>query len=62
MKETLEKRWLVNIAAIREMLERNGINIRWIEKEKQLGDILTKSRASSKILWDVLSSSKMNEL
>ena len=62
MKETLEKCWLVNIAAIREMFERNGINIRWIEKEKQLGDILTKSRASSKILWDGLSSSKMNEL
>ena len=32
------------------------------QKEKQLGDILTKSGASFKILRDVLSSSKVIEL
>ena len=49
-KQTLEKRLLVETAAIREMVERNEINISWIKKEKQLGDILTKSGASFKIL------------
>lgn len=57
MKQTLEKHLLVDFAAIRKIVERNEINITWIEKEKkQIGDSLTKCRASSKILCDVLSS------
>ena len=62
MKQTLEKRLLVDITAIKEMVERNEINITWIEKEKQLGDILTKSGVVSyKILSDVLSYLKIIE-
>ena len=60
MKRTLEKRLLVHNAAIREIIKRNGIKITWIKKE--LGDNLAKSGAPSKILWDVLRSSKIIEL
>ena len=48
-KQTLEKRLLVDITAIREMVEGNEINITWIKEEKQMGDTLTESGASSKI-------------
>ena len=61
-KQTLEKRLLVDIAAIREMIERNEINVAWIEKNKQISDVLTKAGASPNIIHDVLSSSKMTEL
>lgn len=49
MKQTLEKCLLVDFAVIREMVERNEVHITWIKKEKQLRDILTKSKVSSKI-------------
>ena len=61
-KQTLEKRLLVDNAAIREMIERNEINVAWIEKNKQISDVLTKAGASPNIIHDVLSSSKMIEL
>ena len=48
---------LVDIVVIREIVKENEIN-----SEKQMGDILTKSGASSKILWDVSSSSKIIDL
>ena len=41
------------------MVERDEINITWIENEKRRSDTLTKYGASSKILWDGLSSSKI---
>ena len=44
------------------MVERNEINITWIEKTKQISDILTKVVASPSIISGVLSSSKMIEL
>ena len=46
LKQTLEKRLLVDISAIREMVEKAEINVTWIEKSKQIGDILTKAGAS----------------
>ena len=48
---------LVDIVVIREIVKENEIN-----PEKQMGDILTKSGASSKILRDVSSSSKILDL
>ena len=48
---------LVDIVVITEIVKENEIN-----PEKQMGDILTKSGASSKILWDVSSSSKILDL
>ena len=62
LKQTLEKRLLVDISAIREMVEKDEINITWIEKTKQIGDILTKAEASSNVISGVLSSSKVIEL
>ena len=62
LKQTLEKRLLVDISSIREMVERNKINVTWIEKTKQISDILTKAGASPNIISGVLSSSKMIEL
>ena len=46
MKQTSEKRLLVDISTIQEMVERNEITVTWINKEKQLSEILTKSCAS----------------
>ena len=62
MKQTLEKRLLVDISSIREMIERNEIKVTWIGKEKQLSDILTKAGVSSKGLLSILSNSKMIDL
>ena len=44
------------------MVERNEINITWIEKTKQIGDILTKAGASPNIISGLLPSLKMIEL
>ena len=62
MKQTLEKRLLVDISSIQEMIERNEIKVTWIGKEKQLSDILTKAGVSSKGLLNILSNSKMIDL
>ena len=43
------------------MVERNEIKITWIEKTKQISDILTKAGAAPNIISGVLSS-KMTEL
>ena len=44
------------------MVERNEINITWIQKTKQISDILTKAGALLNIISGVLSSLKMIEL
>ena len=36
LKQTLEKQLLVDISAIRKMVEKNKINIAWIQKSKQI--------------------------
>ena len=43
MKQTLEKCLLIDISATWEMVKRNEITVTWINTEKQLSDILTKS-------------------
>ena len=62
LKQTLEKRLLADMSAIREMVETNEINITWIEKTKQISNILTKAGASPNIVSGILSSSKMIQL
>ena len=47
MKQTMEKHLLLHITAIQKMVERNEITVTWINKEKQLSDVLTKSGAPS---------------
>ena len=62
MKQTLEKCLLVNIYAIWEMVERNEITVMWINKEKQLSDVLTKPGAPSSAILQTLNTSKVIEL
>ena len=38
----LEKRLLIDLSVLREMVERKEITINWIESEKQLANCLTK--------------------
>ena len=61
MKYRLKKRLLVDISAIREMVEKNGITVTWIKKEKQLSDVLTKSGAPLNAMLTTLNTSKMIE-
>ena len=44
------------------MVERNEITVTWINKEKQLTDVLTKSGAQSDSTSQTLNTSKMTEL
>ena len=62
MKETLEKRLIVDISSIREMIKRNEIEVTWIEKERQIGDVYKTTGVSSSELPNVLSTSKMISL
>ena len=41
-KQTLEKRLIVDILALREMVDRNEVQIGWTEEDKQITDVLTK--------------------
>ena len=61
-KQSLEKQLLVDISAIREVVEKNEINITWIKKTKQIADILTKAGGSPNVISGVLSSLKLTEL
>ena len=47
-KPILDKRLRIEIAALREMYEKNELQISWTEKQHQLSDILTKGGASPK--------------
>ena len=44
-KQTLEKRLIVDISSLREMVDRNEIQIAWTEKVKQISDVLPKAGA-----------------
>jgi hypothetical protein len=49
-----EKRLRVEIASIRESIRNKEVSIEWIDKEKQLADVLTKQGADSIKLGTVL--------
>ena len=53
MKQTLQKRLIVDISLICEMIKRNKIEVTWIEQERQDGDALTKAVVSSSELLNV---------
>ena len=44
------------------MRERNEIEVTWIEKERQISDVLTKAGVSSSELLNVLSTSRIISL
>ena len=62
IKQTYEKRLIVDISSIREMIESNEIEVTWIENEKQISDAFTKAAVSSSELLNVLCTSKMISL
>jgi hypothetical protein len=49
-----EKRLRVEIASIRESIRKKEVNVEWVDKEKQLADVLTKQGADSVKLMTVL--------
>ena len=51
-----EKRLLIDMSALREMIDRKEVYIKWVNSEHQLADVLTKLGANKKKLTDVLSS------
>ena len=62
MKQILEKHLIVDISSIHEMTERNEIEVTYIEKERQISDVLAKAGVSSSELLNVLSTLKMISL
>ena len=62
MKETLEKCLIVDISSIREIIKRNEIEVTWIEKERQIGDVYKTTGVFPSELPNVLSTSKMIRL
>ena len=50
-----EKRLMIDLSALREMVDNKELMIRWISKEKQLADVFTKAGVNKRILTDVLS-------
>ena len=55
-----DKRLRVELAAIREMQEQSEISIRWISKENQLADVLTKKGAQCNKLLSTLQNGNLN--
>ena len=49
-----DKRLLVDISRIREMVQLEDISVDWVKKENQLADALTKRGASTKNLLQAL--------
>ena len=58
-KQTLERRLIVDIAFIREMVNNNQIQVIWVEKNKQISDVLTESGVSQKSLLNIFETGKM---
>ena len=58
-KPTLDRRLRVEISALREMCDKNEINIHWISKQHQLSDAFTKKGASVHNLVKVLQKGKI---
>ena len=54
-----DPRLRVDIARIREMIERKELDVVWIRKEKQLADVATKMGACSAGLLEVLGTSSV---
>lgn len=59
-KAVAEKRLRVDIAALKQMVQRREITIKWVSSENQLADGLTKKTASCHKLVDVIQSGYNN--
>ena len=58
-KPILDKHLQVEIPALREMCEKNELQISWIEKQHQLSDVLTKRGASPQSLIETIKTGKL---
>ena len=58
----LEKRLLIDLSILIEMVDKNEITISWTESEKQLVNCLTKRGASYDTLINVVQSGKLTVL
>ena len=58
-KLTSEKSLIVDVASIREMIDKEQVKVLWVEGQKQLSDVLTKAGASSIKLNDTLKAGKL---
>ena len=58
----LEKRLLIDLSILIEMVDKKEITISWIESEKQLVNCLTKRGASCDTLINVVQSGKLTVL
>ena len=54
-----EKRLLVEIAIVREMVSKNEIQLKWISSDEQLSDALTKKGASGAYLREVMEAGRL---
>ena len=54
-----DKRLLIDMSALREMVERREVEMRWISSDKQLADVLTKAGANRQKLVEVNSTGKI---
>ena len=54
-----DKRLRVDLAAIREMMEKDDVALMWVAASYQLADVLTKSGASKTRLLNVLRSARL---
>ena len=52
----------MDTSSIRKIIEREKIEITWIEKDRQISDVLTKAGVSYNKLLNALSTSKMISL
>ena len=57
-----DRRLHVEIGAIQQMVSKSEISLKWIEKRKQLSDVLTKKGASPNFLMDTVSSGNISWL
>ena len=54
-----DKRLRVDIAALREMREKENVKFSWVNAGHQLADVLTKRGASKKEIMDVLTNARL---
>ena len=52
----------MDISSIRKIIEREKIEVTWIEKDRQISNVLTKAGVSYSKLLNALSTSKMISL
>ena len=55
-KHALEKRLVLDISSLREMIDRKEVTVTWVDNKKQLSDVLTKAGSPPSVLLDIVQS------